>query len=107
MDEPQVIEIELESEATKELISKANQAYNTEINDLLLTGIGYALKDWSGRAINHITLEGHGREFIRDDIDLSKTVGWFTTAYPVKLEIKEDLSKSIKSIQRGFKRDSE
>ena len=40
----------------------------------------------------------------REDVDLSKTVGWFTTAYPVKLEIKDDLNKSIKSIKEDLRR---
>ena len=41
-----------------------------------------------------IELEGHGREEIADDIDISRTVGWFTTLYPVTLEIPAGASAS-------------
>ena len=46
-----------------------------------------------------VTLEGHGREVLDDAIDVGGTVGWFTTMYPVKLEVKETLDLSIKHIK--------
>lgn len=101
--EAQVSVLQIDSETTKELISQANLAYHTEVNDLLLTAFAYTLYEWNKNKINHITLEGHGREYIREDIDLSKTVGWFTTIYPVRLEIKKTLSQSIKSIKENLR----
>ena len=62
------------------------------------------LKDWSGKETNHITLEGHGREAIREDVDLSKTVGWFTIKYPVKLRTHETLDQSIKCIKEDLRK---
>src|SRR3990167_4261269 len=97
-------EIKLDTKLTKDLLHKANSAYHTEINDLLLTALGYALKSWSGLEANHITLEGHGREHLKESIDVSRTVGWFTTIYPVRLEVKESLSASIKGIKESLRK---
>jgi non-ribosomal peptide synthase protein (TIGR01720 family) len=102
-EEPEKQKIELDKSLTKALLTQANIAYHTEINDLLLTALGYALKSWNNNIVNHITLEGHGREHIQEEIDLSKTVGWFTTAYPVKLEIQETLNQSIKYIKESLR----
>ena len=71
-----------------------------------MIGLGYALKDWSGKETNHITLEGHGREAIREVMDLSKTVGWFTIKYPVKLRTHETLDQSINMYQRRLKKNT-
>ncbi|NDA90910.1 MAG: gramicidin biosynthesis protein, partial [Alphaproteobacteria bacterium] len=91
--------LELDQEKTKELLQQSNRAYNTQVNDLLLTALGYALSEVSGNRTNHIVLEGHGREEIDSTIDITRTVGWFTTMYPVRLEIREELDFSIKNIK--------
>lgn len=95
--------IELTEASTKALLQKANEAYQTEVNDLLLTALGMTLRDWNDSSIQGITLEGHGRESINDAIDHSKTVGWFTSMYPVQLELKENLEASIKSVKEGLR----
>ncbi len=86
---------------TKLLLTEATKAYNTEINDLLLTALALTLSDWTGRPENIISLEGHGREEIFDDIEVYRTVGWFTTIFPVKLDLddKKNISDQIKAIK--------
>jgi aryl carrier-like protein len=90
---------------TKLLIQESSKAYNTEINDLLLTALSLTLSQTFNNQVNHITLEGHGRESIDEKVDISETIGWFTTMYPVKLETlfsKLDditISNQIKSIK--------
>jgi hypothetical protein len=58
------------------------RAYRTQVNDLLLTALARVLCRWSGQPSALIQLEGHGRETLFDEIDLTRTVGWFTSAYP-------------------------
>ena len=71
---------------TGALQTEVNGVYHTEINDMLLSALGLAVgKVFKGRRIL-IDLEGHGREDILGDIDISRTVGWFTTIYPVVLD---------------------
>jgi len=82
--------IELGKELTQKLLKESNKAYNTQINDLLLTALGYTLYEITGNKVNHIVLEGHGREEIDSNIDITRTIGWFTTMYPVRLEVNEN-----------------
>ena len=91
--------LDLTQEKTQFLLRESNRAYNTEVNDILLTALGYALSEIANNKINYIVLEGHGREEIDNSIDLTRTVGWFTTMYPVKLEVKDDIGSSIKNIK--------
>ncbi|MCJ8268301.1 MAG: condensation domain-containing protein, partial [Psychrosphaera sp.] len=89
----QTLKFAISPSYTAQLLHHANYAYNTQINDLLLSALAKALKLTLGRDINPITLEGHGREahlINRRDgqqrpLDLSATVGWFTTMYPIGL----------------------
>ncbi|MEJ7558099.1 MAG: amino acid adenylation domain-containing protein [Pedobacter sp.] len=88
-------------EHTKYLLHNVSQAYQTEINDILMTALAITLCNWIGSEKIVIGLEGHGREHVQDNIDTSRTVGWFTTIYPVLLRIEPgfdygDLIKSNK-----------
>jgi amino acid adenylation domain-containing protein/non-ribosomal peptide synthase protein (TIGR01720 family) len=92
-------------EHTKHLLHNVSQAYHTEISDILMTALGITLCNWIGSEKIVIGLEGHGREHLQDNIDISRTVGWFTTIYPVLLRIEPgfdygDLIKSIKEQNR-------
>ncbi|KOU50643.1 condensation domain-containing protein, partial [Streptomyces sp. WM6378] len=83
----------LPAEQTSALLTNVAAAFHAEINDVLLTGLALAVADWRRRkegagataSDTLIELEGHGREHLADDADLSRTVGWFTSAFPVRL----------------------
>ncbi|WP_299316055.1 condensation domain-containing protein, partial [uncultured Aquimarina sp.] len=94
---------ELNNTLTISLLQKASQAYHTEINDLLLTALAYGLKDINGNDVQGITLEGHGRESIDPTIDHSGTLGWFTSLFPVKLELQDSIKESIRCIKEGLR----
>lgn len=79
----------LNEELTTSLLTKCYSAYQTEMNDILLTGLSLALRDVFGLEKILVNLEGHGREDIGADIDVSRTVGWFTTIYPVLFDLSE------------------
>ncbi|MCY8981666.1 fengycin non-ribosomal peptide synthetase FenD [Bacillus halotolerans] len=83
----EVIDFELSREDTELLLTGANNAYNTETNDILLTALGLALQEWTGLDHFKISMEGHGREDYLDNIDINRTVGWFTSIYPVWLDM--------------------
>lgn len=67
------------------LLLKAPSAFKTQMNDVLLAALMMALNRWTGQNSARITLEGHGREELFEDIDISRTVGWFTSGFPVVL----------------------
>ncbi|MDE9590944.1 condensation domain-containing protein, partial [Xenorhabdus bovienii] len=54
-----------------------------------------ALQETFDQPVNPILLEGHGREAIDNTIDVSETVGWFTTLYPVRLEHQADMVDTL------------
>ncbi|WP_289355733.1 non-ribosomal peptide synthetase [Paenibacillus sp. S-12] len=81
------VNISLSAEETKALLQEVPLAYRTQINDVLLTALLLAFNKWSGQMILQIDMEGHGREDIFEEFDLSRTVGWFTSVFPVRLEV--------------------
>lgn len=89
----------LDSETTRQLLQQAPAAYSTRIDELLLTALSQVLCRWSGRDTVLVQLEGHGREPLFDDIDLTRTVGWFTSAYPLRLRPASGPDQAIKSIK--------
>ncbi|WP_344591679.1 non-ribosomal peptide synthase/polyketide synthase [Actinomadura vinacea] len=77
-------------EQTERLLREVPGAFRTQINDVLLCVLGVVLTEWSGQPSVLVDLEGHGREDVGADIDLSRTVGWFTNVYPVVLGAAAD-----------------
>jgi amino acid adenylation domain-containing protein/non-ribosomal peptide synthase protein (TIGR01720 family) len=75
-------------EETRALLQEVPAAYRTEINDVLLTALVQVFAEWTNEPFLLVDLEGHGRERIAKDIDLSRTVGWFTTIFPVVLTLE-------------------
>ncbi len=87
IESAQRVLVALSTDETKALLQDVPAAYNTQINDVLLTAVLRAFHEWTGEQSLVISLEGHGREQIVEDVDLSRTVGWFTTEYPVYLSL--------------------
>jgi amino acid adenylation domain-containing protein/non-ribosomal peptide synthase protein (TIGR01720 family) len=77
------ITLSLEAEETRELLQDVQQIYHTQINEVLLAVAGQVFCEWTGSSNVLLDLEGHGREDLWPGVDLSRTVGWFTTLYPV------------------------
>ena len=98
--------INLSKHETEQLLLKANKTYNTETNDLLLTALGLAIKEWSHQEKIAVFVEGHGREEIGEEIDVTRTIGWFTTLYPVVLSIgnTNELEYLIRHIKEDLRR---
>ncbi len=73
---------------TKPLLSTVPGAFRAGVDDILLTALALAVSSWRGRPETAVLLdlESHGREQIADHIDLSRTVGWFTSLYPVRVD---------------------
>ncbi|MFL6150731.1 MAG: condensation domain-containing protein, partial [Pseudonocardiaceae bacterium] len=95
------ITVALDPDDTTALLHDVPGAYRTQINDVLLTALAQTLSHWTGHKRILVDLEGHGREDLFTGIDLSRTIGWFTTLFPIALNITpetgtSDLLKSIK-----------
>ncbi|UXY50548.1 amino acid adenylation domain-containing protein [Pseudomonas tohonis] len=99
----ETVDICLDPERTAKLLNSAPAAYRTRINDLLLTALARALCRWTGAPSALVELEGHGREDLFDELDLTRTVGWFTSLYPVRLAPQGDIGASIKAIKEQLR----
>ena len=98
------VQVSLDSQQTKALLQEIPAAYNTQINDVLLTALVESYNRWSGEESLLINLEGHGREQLSEEMDLSRTVGWFTSVFPVCLTRKQaSLIESLKSIKEQLR----
>jgi amino acid adenylation domain-containing protein/non-ribosomal peptide synthase protein (TIGR01720 family) len=97
--------VSLDQTQTQALLQDVPKAYKTQINDILLTALALTLSSWTDSESVLFNLEGHGREEIIDGVDLSRTVGWFTTIFPVVIELgnTEDLGTLIKSVKEQLR----
>src|SRR5262249_19541462 len=99
------ITVGLNAEDTRLLLHEAQLAYRTEVNDLLLTALAIVLCKWTGQSSVCVELEGHGREDLNEGVNLSRTVGWFTTRYPICLTLEEGgIGSTIKSLKEQVRR---
>ncbi len=99
------VTVRLDPEETRALLRDVPGVYRTQVNDVLLAALGWVLSTWTGRDRVLVDLEGHGREELFDGVDLSRTVGWFTTMYPVALAMPaaDDLGAVLKSVKEQLR----
>ena len=92
--------------ATQALMQDVPGVYNTQMNDVLLTVLVQAFSEWTGGNCFCLDLEGHGREDIMTHVDISRTVGWFTTIFPVVLTLAPKLNPgaALKRIKEQLRR---
>ncbi len=83
------VTVTLEPEVTRTLLHELPSALRSGVEDVLLAGVAKALSRWTAQGRLLIDVEGHGREELFEDVDLSRTVGWFTTLFPVRLELQD------------------
>nr|MCH9649032.1 amino acid adenylation domain-containing protein [Deltaproteobacteria bacterium] len=84
----EAVEVNLSVAETEDLQRRALAPYRSRLDELLLTALVEAVGSWLGEPLLAVDLEGHGRESLSGDLDLSRTVGWLTTLYPVLLDLR-------------------
>ncbi|SFJ64582.1 amino acid adenylation domain-containing protein [Thermoflavimicrobium dichotomicum] len=95
------IHVALTPAETQALLKQVPAIYRTQVQEVLLTALVRSLASWTRQSTVWIDLEGHGREEIVEGVDLSRTVGWFTSVYPVCLTIEPhgSLTDSLKQVK--------
>ncbi|NEW09288.1 amino acid adenylation domain-containing protein [Paenibacillus sp. SYP-B3998] len=86
----ETVSVTLSQAKTKQLFREANRAYRTETSELLLTALALTVRDWTGSGRVRLELERCGRDALPEGVDATRTVGRFTTLYPVLLELVGD-----------------
>jgi len=99
------LKFELNRKKTDLLQNEVSKISRTTINELLLSTFTLAYYKWSGINKIYIDIEGHGREEIFEEVDLTRTVGWFTVSFPINIKIYShfNLPKHINSIKEQFR----
>ncbi len=97
---------ELDVEESAILLQQVPRCHGVQIDAILATAILSAFESWIGSRSLPILLLGHGREALYDDMDLTRTVGWFNTIYPVLLDMgpNPDLVESARELNRQLRR---
>ncbi len=106
LQESNTIETVLTEEETKKLLKKVSSAYSTRTDEVLLTALLKTFAQWTNEAKLLVDLEGHGRENLGEEINVSRTIGWFTTIFPVLLELNksDDWGEMLKFVKEQLRK---
>ncbi len=98
--------VSLSAEETRRLLEAVPDVYRTRIDDILLAALIQAIHAWCGRTALQLDVESHGREELDDQLDLSRSVGWFTALFPVRLALppSKEAGDRLKSIKEQLRR---
>ncbi len=104
-DSERQLRVALAPERTRALVREVPAAYNTRTDEVLLTALMHAIPAWTGEDALVLDLEGHGREDVVEGLDLSRTVGWFTSIFPVRLTLPRGTSapEALKSVKEQLR----
>ena len=100
------IQLTISDDNTYSLLHDSNRAYNTQIQDLLLAALAMTIKSWKQKDIAVFDLESHGRENLYEETDVTRTIGWFTSIYPVVIPVDDvnDIKKNIIKVKEIIKK---
>jgi len=65
--------------------------------DILIAALTLSLGDWTGEPVAYLELEGHGRQLEQGELDVSRSVGWFTSRYPAWFDLTDIAADSAAS----------
>src|SRR5262249_30604893 len=83
-----VVAVSLDADETAALLRVVPKIQNLRINDMLLAALAETFGSWTKARTLLVDLEAHGREEFAEDLDVSRTVGWFTSIAPVSLDLR-------------------
>lgn len=85
VDSEKTIRTVFSESMTKVLVDDVTKLHRATVQELLIAALGRVVTTWASLPSVVLDVEGHGREPLFDDVDLSRTVGWFATLYPIRL----------------------
>lgn len=103
--ETEMVSAELDETRSRLLLNAANKPYMTETQDLLLAALAMALQDCFGLDRFAFMMESHGRDGIPGELNISRTVGWFTTLFPLVLSLEHtrDIGRFIREVKQSLR----
>ncbi|WP_330277065.1 amino acid adenylation domain-containing protein [Lentzea sp. NBC_00516] len=103
VESTRIVRAGLDADTTGKLLREVPAAYRTEVADVLVAALARVLSAWTGQRRVPLGMEGHGREELFDDLDVTRTVGWFTTRFPVVVEAGGDWGSALKSVKERLR----
>ncbi|AUG80427.1 hypothetical protein CFP65_5736 [Kitasatospora sp. MMS16-BH015] len=95
---------EFTTEETEALLHEVPRAHHADLHVLLLCALAEACAQWTGSSSLLLDLEGHGREELFEDVDLSRSVGWFTALYPLRIDLPTDPAERPAAVREQVRR---
>ena len=83
------LRFDMTREESRLLLQEVPRAYGVQIDGIIMTALALAFERWTGRRSLGFQTVGNGKEPIWDDVDLTRTVGWFNIIFPGRLELGE------------------
>ncbi|MGD1805298.1 amino acid adenylation domain-containing protein [Dapis sp. BLCC M126] len=99
--------VSLSKKETQALLQEVPTAYHTQINEILLTALILSFPQNTQQRSLQVDLEGHGREEnMVKEANLTRTVGWFTSVFPVTLTVEDisDIESALKSVKEQLRK---
>ena len=99
------VSVSLTREETYAFVRRSPKVHRAEVEALLLAALARTFESWNGTSSLFVNVEGHGRDVLEGDIDVSRTVGWFTIHWPLLLEFAGAGSQPelVRRIQRQYR----
>lgn len=89
-DSARIVSANMKIDETWALLQDIPRVFHIQTNEVLVTALVQAFARWTGEQALLVDLEGHGREVLFDGVELSRTVGWFTSLFPILLVYDDD-----------------
>jgi non-ribosomal peptide synthase protein (TIGR01720 family) len=96
--------VELGEERTRELVQEVPRRTGARVNEVLLAALACALGDWTGEGEQRFEVVGHGREELFEDVDVSRTVGWFETGHPLVVRTGGSAEEALRAVRDELRR---
>ena len=102
------VRVEVPPELAEPLLGTVPAIFHAGVEEVLLAGLALAVADWRRRRGADaetvlVDVERHGREEFTEGVDLSRTVGWFTSLFPVRLAADPDADRTLKQVKERLR----
>lgn len=87
LESAKTITVEFAAEETRSLVEDVASQYQIGVEPVLLAGLAQALTPLTGSGALWVNLEGHGRDHPFEDVDITRTIGWFTSICPIQIDL--------------------
>ena len=93
----------IRADLSQALLQDFSVATDIKIEEALLAAVSMGISQLTQVSTLKVNLESHGREEISDEINVSQTLGWFTTEYPILVEVTDraDLTALLRNVKQA------